>query len=205
MGSYLLNSRLQVRGRSHSAGGDSPSHQEGQWPGAIESTIPSLPSMRGRFTPPFRTSRPHTSAQVEGAAEDRVVGRGEVTRSAVSGKSLARRGGTLVQWWCSPLLKAPRRRRPPGRSELLRRQGPQPSRSARPCWPPGADRHRVTAPSGAAQKFVERGSCCLQGAGRGDCSRSVSARNQQPVTVAASASRRPWQHMSADRVQHRRR
>jgi len=40
--------------------------------------------------------------------------------------------------------------------------------------------------SGAAQKFVERGSCCLQGAGRGDCSRSASARNQQPVTVAAS-------------------
>jgi hypothetical protein len=40
--------------------------------------------------------------------------------------------------------------------------------------------------SGAAQRFVERGSCCLQGAGRGDCSRSVSARNQQPVTVAAS-------------------
>ena len=42
------------------------------------------------------------------------------------------------------------------------------------------------AASGAAQKFVERGSCCLQGTGRGDCSRSVSARNQQPVTVAAS-------------------
>jgi hypothetical protein len=59
-------------------------------PSAIESAIPSLPSMRGGVTPPFRTSRPSTSAQMGGAADGRVVGRGEATRSAVSGKSLAR-------------------------------------------------------------------------------------------------------------------
>src|SRR5215213_3619435 len=51
---------------------------------------PSLPSMRRGFTPPCMTSRYHTTAQVRGAAEDRVARRREVARSAVSGKSLAR-------------------------------------------------------------------------------------------------------------------
>jgi hypothetical protein len=56
----------------------------------FESTTPSLPSMRGRFTTPCSTSRPHTSAQVRRADEGSVVGPLEVTCSAVSGKSLAR-------------------------------------------------------------------------------------------------------------------
>jgi hypothetical protein len=34
-------------------------------PAGIEPATPSLPSMRGRFTTPCSTSRPHTSAQVE--------------------------------------------------------------------------------------------------------------------------------------------
>ena len=46
--------------------------------------------MRRGFTPPCMTSRDHTTAQVRGAAEDRVARRREVARSAVSGKSLAR-------------------------------------------------------------------------------------------------------------------
>jgi hypothetical protein len=64
-------------------------------PAGIRTGDPSLPSMRRGFTTPLRTSRPHTSAQAGGAAEGRVVGRGEVMRSAVSGKSLAR-GATAV-------------------------------------------------------------------------------------------------------------
>ena len=61
------------------------------WDLYVEPATPSLPSMRGRFTTPHATSRSHTSAQVKGAAEGWSVGRREVTCSAVSGKSLARR------------------------------------------------------------------------------------------------------------------
>ena len=51
---------------------------------------PILPwTMRQGFTPPRDTSRGHRTAQVKGAAEDRLVGRCEGTCSAVSGKSLA--------------------------------------------------------------------------------------------------------------------
>jgi hypothetical protein len=48
-----------------------------------------MPSMCGRFTPPCKISRDHTTAQVKGVVEGRVVGRREVALSAVSGKSLA--------------------------------------------------------------------------------------------------------------------
>jgi hypothetical protein len=58
-------------------------------PVGIEPTTPSLPSMRGRFTTPHRTLRPHTTAQVRAAVGGCVVGRHEVACSAVSGKSLA--------------------------------------------------------------------------------------------------------------------
>ena len=51
---------------------------------------PSLPSMRGAFTTPRRTSRAHTTTLVRGGVEGRVVGRRKAARSAVSGKSLAR-------------------------------------------------------------------------------------------------------------------
>jgi hypothetical protein len=60
-----------------------------RWDLYVDLATPSLPSMRGGFTPPSSASRTHTIAQVGGAADGRVVGRGEVTRSAVSGKSLA--------------------------------------------------------------------------------------------------------------------
>ena len=46
--------------------------------------------MRRWFTTPRSTSRVHTIAQVEGATEGWGMGRREATRSAVSGKSLAR-------------------------------------------------------------------------------------------------------------------
>jgi hypothetical protein len=59
-------------------------------PAGIEPATPSLPSMRGGFTTPCSPSRTHTIAQVRGAAGSWVVGRREVARSAVSGKSLAR-------------------------------------------------------------------------------------------------------------------
>jgi hypothetical protein len=59
-------------------------------PAGIEPATPSLPSMRGWFTPPHTTFRGHTTAQVKGAAGDRGVGWREVACSAVSGKSLAR-------------------------------------------------------------------------------------------------------------------
>jgi hypothetical protein len=55
----------------------------------FEPLTPCMPSMLGAFTTPHRTSRAHTTVLVRGAVEGRVVGRGEVTRSAVSGKSLA--------------------------------------------------------------------------------------------------------------------
>jgi hypothetical protein len=45
--------------------------------------------MRRWLTTPWNTSRLHTTAQVGGAVEGWVVGRGEVTCSAVSGKFLA--------------------------------------------------------------------------------------------------------------------
>ena len=48
-----------------------------------------MPSMRGSFTPLCSTSRAHTTAQVKGDAEDRAMGPREVTRGAISGKSLA--------------------------------------------------------------------------------------------------------------------
>jgi hypothetical protein len=51
---------------------------------------PSLPSMRGWFTTPSRTSHPSTTAQVRSAALGWIMGGREVARSAVSGKSLAR-------------------------------------------------------------------------------------------------------------------
>jgi hypothetical protein len=49
--------------------------------------------MRGRFTPPYGTSRDQTTAQVRGAAGDWVVGLSEGARSAVSGK------GPFVTFW----------------------------------------------------------------------------------------------------------
>jgi len=49
-----------------------------------------MPSMRRGFTQPVSTSLDHTTAQVEGDAEDRAKGQREVTRGAISGKSLAR-------------------------------------------------------------------------------------------------------------------
>jgi hypothetical protein len=60
-------------------------------PAGIEPATPSLPSMRRRFTMSHATSCPHTSAQVKGAAKGWIVWRCEVTCSAASGKSLARR------------------------------------------------------------------------------------------------------------------
>jgi hypothetical protein len=59
-------------------------------PGAMELESPSLSSMRGWFTTPCSTPRRHTTAQVKGAAQDGVVGRSEVTCSAVSGKAPGR-------------------------------------------------------------------------------------------------------------------
>src|SRR5258706_14345080 len=62
----------------------------------LKAAIPSLPSMRGRFTLPCSTLRVHTSAQVSGTLESGAMGRREVTCSAVPGKSLARAlGGPL--------------------------------------------------------------------------------------------------------------
>jgi hypothetical protein len=66
-------------------------------PAGIEPATPSLPSMRRRFTMSHATSRPHTSAQVKGAAEGWSMGRREAACSAVSGKFLARPiGGWLL-------------------------------------------------------------------------------------------------------------
>ena len=59
-------------------------------PAGIEPATPSLPSMRRWFTPPRTTSCTHTTARVRGAVEGCIVGRSEVARSTVSGKSLAR-------------------------------------------------------------------------------------------------------------------
>jgi hypothetical protein len=57
----------------------------------IEPATPSLPSMRGWFATPRSTLRPHTFTEVRGAAGEGVVGDGEDTCGAVSGKFLARR------------------------------------------------------------------------------------------------------------------
>jgi O-methyltransferase involved in polyketide biosynthesis len=59
-------------------------------PGRNRTGDPSLPSVRRGFTPPRRTSRAHTTAQLEGAAGKRGVGRHEVACSVVPGKALAR-------------------------------------------------------------------------------------------------------------------
>jgi hypothetical protein len=56
----------------------------------FEPLTPCMPLMCEWFTSHRTTSPTHTTAQVRGAAEGWVVGRGEATRSAVSGKSLAR-------------------------------------------------------------------------------------------------------------------
>jgi hypothetical protein len=56
----------------------------------FEPLTPCMPLMCGWFTSPRATSPTHATEQVKGAGEGRVVGRREVTRSAVSGKSLAR-------------------------------------------------------------------------------------------------------------------
>ena len=56
----------------------------------FEPLTPCMPLMLGWFTTPCNTSRVHITAQVRNAAEGWVVGRREVTCSAVSGKSLAR-------------------------------------------------------------------------------------------------------------------
>jgi hypothetical protein len=68
-------------------------------PAGIEPATPSLPSMRGEFTTPYSTSRAHTTLQVRAAVERLGVGPREVTCSAVSGKSLARRPHRLGLEW----------------------------------------------------------------------------------------------------------
>jgi hypothetical protein len=56
----------------------------------FEPLTPCMPLMLGYFTSPCATSPTHATEQVKGAAEGWVVGRRQVTCSAVSGKSLAR-------------------------------------------------------------------------------------------------------------------
>jgi hypothetical protein len=56
----------------------------------FEPLTPCMPLMRGEFTSPCTASPTHATELVKGAAEGWVVGRREVTCSAVSGKSLAR-------------------------------------------------------------------------------------------------------------------
>jgi hypothetical protein len=71
MGSYLLNScaagHLRFKDPSNGAGRHSCFRILAltKTPAAIEPATPSLPSMRGGFTPPCSASRPHTYAQVE--------------------------------------------------------------------------------------------------------------------------------------------
>ena len=81
-------------------------------PAGIEPATPSLPSMRGSFTTPCSTSRGHTTVQVGGAANGGVVGRGEVTCSAVS---LSGRG----------VLRRPRHHHPAGADRQCLRLPPQ--------------------------------------------------------------------------------
>ena len=56
----------------------------------FEPLTPCMPLMCGWFTSPCATSPTHATEQVKGAAEGWVMGRRQVTCSAVSGKSLAR-------------------------------------------------------------------------------------------------------------------
>jgi hypothetical protein len=83
----------------------------------FEPLTPCMPSMCGGFTTPCRTSRPHTTAQVRGAVEGWVMGRREATRSAVSGKSLARTPAwpSMARAWAPSFLSLDRKRlAPPG-------------------------------------------------------------------------------------------
>jgi hypothetical protein len=79
-------------------------------PAGIEPATPPLPSMRRWFTTPCSTSRPHTVTQVSDAAEGRGVRRGEVARSAVSGKSLARSCTAVYGVSVGAILRQPRPR-----------------------------------------------------------------------------------------------
>jgi hypothetical protein len=124
-------------------------------PAGIEPATPSLPSMRQGFTTPHSASRPHTTTQVRGAAEDRVVGRREAAHSAVSGKSLARAPG-----WSSMGTNADANRpsspRPQatGSSDatlsitMHPRRGDSPAPSAPPAAPAAAASGRRTDPAG---------------------------------------------------------
>ena len=62
----------------------------------FEPLTPCMPLMCGWFTSPRATSPTHATEQVKGAAEGWVVGRRQVTCSAVSGKSLARARCVIV-------------------------------------------------------------------------------------------------------------
>jgi hypothetical protein len=77
-------------------------------PSAIESAIPSLPSMLGWFVPPRVTSRPLAITEVSRAADGGVVWGREVACGAVSGKSLAR----ARAWSSLPRTPAPSARQP---------------------------------------------------------------------------------------------
>jgi hypothetical protein len=82
------------------------SRKEGLEPAGIEPATPSLPSMPGRFTTPCDTSHPYTTAQVSTAVEGCIVRRSEAARSAVSGKSLARKRATHCVPECPDPLAA---------------------------------------------------------------------------------------------------
>jgi len=60
----------------------------------FEPLTPCMPLMCGWFRSPCAASSTHATEHVTGAAEGRVVGRREVTCSAVSGKFLARQAVT---------------------------------------------------------------------------------------------------------------
>jgi hypothetical protein len=65
----------------------------------FEPLTPCMPLMLREFTSPCTTSPTHATEQVRGAAERLGVGRGEATRSVVSGKSLARQTSTGRARW----------------------------------------------------------------------------------------------------------
>jgi hypothetical protein len=103
VGTYLLARRWHAGPRAHPCRCDRPGVGPGLacWfvvepPAGIEPATPSLPSMLGEFTTPCRTSRAHTTTLVRGAVEGWVVGRRQVPRSTVSGKSLARAPSGVV-------------------------------------------------------------------------------------------------------------
>ena len=77
----------------------------------FEPLTPCMPLMCGWFTSPRTTSLTHATEQVKGAAEGWVVGRRQVTRSAVSGKSLARAPSGVVYGTNTGAI--PRNPRPP--------------------------------------------------------------------------------------------